>query len=331
MLTYVTNDQKTFEMRMAEAIADIPLYTDEWTNFNPSDPGITILETVLGFGSLQQESMDDIPFRVKQNLLKMVGFQIQKGRSARLLLSASNVKEETILPANHKIRLGELVFETNREITLSPKRLLGVYGKKAGEDTEYVSFNTIIDRETTVPALVFGENPTEQDCLYLIADGLPERKKDLTLFIKLRERYNRNPATGQDGRLFADIVWEIFTEDGWVQMDTTDYTDAFLQSGEIRLWMPDEEPAIFTEAPDTGYAIRARLVRSEYDVRPKVVSIEAFLFEVWQKNTVCECHSESRCGEFELYSELSEEAYIDIFCREGKGESCRKYTYNPDR
>ena len=49
MLTYVTNDQKTFEERMAEAIADIPLYTDEWTNFNPSDPGMTILETVLGF------------------------------------------------------------------------------------------------------------------------------------------------------------------------------------------------------------------------------------------------------------------------------------------
>ena len=331
MLTYVTNDQKTFEERMAEAIADIPLYTDEWTNFNPSDPGMTILETVLGFGTLQQESMDDIPFRVKQNLLKMVGFRIQKGRSARLLLSASNVKEETVLPTNHKFRLGELVFETNREITLSPKRLLGVYGKKAGEDTEYLDFSTIIDRETTVPALVFGENPTAQDCLYLIANGLPEKGKELTLFIKLKERYNRNPSSGQNVRLFADIVWEIFCEDGWVQMDIRDNTDAFLQNGEIRLWMPDEDPAIFTDAPVEGYAVRARLVRSEYDVRPKLVSIEAFLFEVWQKNTICECHSESRSGEFELYSELSEEAYIDVFCREGRGESYRKYSYNPMR
>jgi hypothetical protein len=50
---------------------------------------------------------------------------------------------------------------------------------------------------------------------------------------------------------------------------------------------------------------------------------------VWQKNTICECHSESRSGEFELYSELSEEAYIDVFCREGRGESYRKYAYNP--
>ncbi len=331
MLTYVTNNQKTFEERMAEAIADIPLYTDEWTNFNPSDPGITILETLLGFGTLQQESMDDIPFRVRLNLLKMVGFEIQKGRSARLLLSASNVKEETILPANHKFRLGELVFETNREITLSPRQLIGVYGKKAGEDTEFVSFNTIIDRETTVPALVFGENPSEQDCLYFIANSLPEAGKEFTFFIKLRERYNRNPASAQNARLFADIVFEVFCEDGWQKMDVRDNTNAFLQSGEIRFWMPYSEAAVFTDAPQEGYAIRARLLRSEYDVRPKIVSVEAFLFEVWQKDTICECHSESRSGEFELYSELTEEAYIDIYCREGKGESYRKYEYSSDK
>ena len=78
MLTYVTNDGKTYEEKMAEAISNIPLYTREWTNFNPSDPGMTILETLLGFETLQQDSMSDIPARVKQNLLKLVGFQIRK-------------------------------------------------------------------------------------------------------------------------------------------------------------------------------------------------------------------------------------------------------------
>ena len=60
MLIYIENDRKSYEERMEAAIADIPLYTSEWTNFNPSDPGITMLETLLGFATLQQEGMDEI-------------------------------------------------------------------------------------------------------------------------------------------------------------------------------------------------------------------------------------------------------------------------------
>ena len=138
MLTYIENDRKSFEERMAEAVADIPLYTTEWTNFNPSDPGITILETLLGFASLQQDNMNEIPFRVKQNLLKLVGFNIQKGRCARLMLSAGNVQGPVTIPANHRFRIGELVFETNREIKLDKRHLIGIYGmKQDGEEQKY--------------------------------------------------------------------------------------------------------------------------------------------------------------------------------------------------
>ena len=331
MLTYTDGNRKSFEERMAEAITEIPLYTDEWTNFNPSDPGMTILETLLGFGSLQQESMDEIPFRVKQNLLKMVGFEIRKGRCARLLLTASNVKGKVSIPANHKFRIGELVFETNREIELSERKLIGIYGKKAMEDSEYEDFFELINRETTVPAYVFGDKPAQGDCLYVIASELPDPGKEFTFFVTLRERYNRNSFDGHTCRPFADIVWEVYCEDGWHELDVRDNTFAFLQSGEIRFWMPDEPAAVFEDTPQKGYALRARLVRSEYDIRPRIVAFDAFLFEVWQKDTICECHSESKTGEIELVSEISDEAYIDVFCREGKGESYRKYEYNPDR
>ena len=92
MLTYIEKGTKTFEEKMGDALSNIPLYTDEWTNYNPSDPAMTILETLVGFETLQQDSMDDIPVRVRQNLLKLVGFQIKKGKSARLLLSAAGVR-----------------------------------------------------------------------------------------------------------------------------------------------------------------------------------------------------------------------------------------------
>ncbi|MCR5654164.1 MAG: baseplate J/gp47 family protein [Lachnospiraceae bacterium] len=331
MLTYVTNDGKTYEERLLEAISNIPLYTQEWTNFNPSDPGMTILETLLGFETLQQDSMADIPAKVKQNLLKLVGFQIRKGKSARLLLSAGHVKETITVPANHKFRIGDIVFETNREIVLNDQRILGIYSKKSDKDAKFMDFSYLTDRETHVPALIFGEKPAEGDCLYFIANALPDPGKELQFFFTLRERYNRNPMDGRTEKLFADIVWECFTDKGWQAMDVRDNTNAFLRSGEIRMWMPEDYAAVYTEMPQDGYALRARLLSADYDVRPKMTAVEAFLFEVWQKDTICETISVNRSGDVDIYSELAKEAYLDVYCREAKGESFRKYEYMPDR
>ncbi|MCR5054144.1 MAG: baseplate J/gp47 family protein [Lachnospiraceae bacterium] len=335
MLTYVSNDGKTYEERMVEAITNIPLYTDEWTNFNPSDPGMTILETLTGFETLQEERMADIPFKVRQNLLKLVGFTVNKGKSARLLLSAGNVRAPFTLPANHKFRLGSMVFETNKDTRIMDSHITGIYGYKQSESAEteeekYTDFTFLIDREVKVPALIFGDHPTKGDALYFVVNNLPDPGEEITFFITMRERFNRNPLDGRTERLFADVVWECYTEKGWEPMDARDNTNAFIMSGEVKLWMPDSYAAVFTDAPGDGYAIRARLLQADYDVRPKVISVEAFLFEVWQKDTICECHSESKTGTVTLNSEIMEDAYVDVFCREAKGESYHKYEHRPD-
>ncbi len=329
MLRYIETEGNTFEEKMTEAVTNIPIYTDEWTNFNPSDPGITILETLIGFATLQQDSMDDIPAQVRQKLLKMVGFEIQKGRNARLLLSAANVTEPFVIPANHKFRIGDLCFETNREISIADQRLIGVYGKKESKEEAYEDFSFLTDRETQLPALIFGERPTAGDCLYFIANQLPQEGKELTFFVTLQTSAGRNPFDGRTEKLFAEIVWECYTKKGWIPMDVRDNTCAFLMNGEVRMWMPREEAKVFSDGPVEGFAIRARLKSAEYDIRPKVISVEAFLFEVWQQETICECHSSSKTGEVDIVSELAEEAYIDVFCREKKGDSYLKYEYNP--
>lgn len=335
MLAYIETEGKTYEERLAEAITDIPLYTDEWTNFNPSDPAMTILETLLGFATLQQDSMDDIPARVRQNLLKLLGFHIKKGKSARLLLSAANVKEPFTLPANHKFHIGNLVFETNRQVAIADHKVLGVYGKLAvgdgEENTPFQDFSFLTDRETKLPALVFGEKPEVGSCLYIIVNRLPEPEKEVTFFITLQKTLGRNPIDGRTEKLFAEVAWECYTQRGWVEMPVRDNTNAFLMSGEVRMRMPEAAAAVYTDAPKEGYAIRARLKTAEYDVRPKIMAVEAFLFEVWQKDTICECHSESRTGEIDVFSEMAEEAYMDVYCREGKGQPFRKYEYNPNR
>ena len=42
MLHSIKLNDQDYEQLLGEALARIPLYTNEWTNFNVSDPGVTI-------------------------------------------------------------------------------------------------------------------------------------------------------------------------------------------------------------------------------------------------------------------------------------------------
>ena len=53
MLSSINLNDKDYDQFMAEAIAQIPLYSREWTNLNASEPGITILENLSAFSALQ--------------------------------------------------------------------------------------------------------------------------------------------------------------------------------------------------------------------------------------------------------------------------------------
>ena len=62
--------EKTHEQMMEDVYSEIPIYSEEGTNYNPSDPGITILEKLTAFILLQNEQLDDRDTRVQQQLLK---------------------------------------------------------------------------------------------------------------------------------------------------------------------------------------------------------------------------------------------------------------------
>ena len=65
--------EKTFEEMYNKALLQIPLLTKEWTNFNPSDPGITVLENMTAFHVLQQSYVNQISDAARLMLLKLVG------------------------------------------------------------------------------------------------------------------------------------------------------------------------------------------------------------------------------------------------------------------
>ena len=322
MLVNKNLNDKTYQELISDAIMQIPLYTTEWTNFNPSDPGMTILENLTAFEALQQESIRQVTPQIRQKLLKMLGFTERKGRCARILMSAEGVKEPVELQANQPFYLGDLTFETNRRMRLGGYSLTGVYGQHDGSFQDY---SYLINDDIPKAAMIFGETPGEGDCVYFTADRLPEPGEEMIFYMTLANRFNRNPYEEKGNNTFADLVWECYTGNGYEPMNVADYTSCFLVSGEVRMRMPNTAAAVCEELPKPAYVIRTRVIKADYDVSPKLLSVAGFLFEAWQKETKSVCYTFQKYSKITLNSELMEEGYLQVFCKEEKGSFYRRY------
>ena len=322
MLRIKENTSRTFEERMSEKLTAIPLISKEWTNFNASDPGITILENLTAFEALQGSYISNPDYKAKLRLLALAGFKPVRGKCARLLLSADELKKSIELEPGQRFELGDITFETNRKTKVGDCHLTGVYSAYNGKlhDVSYLA-----DRDYTAGINIFGKNPKEGDCLYFMCDALPDSEREISFYFTADPLLNRNPVEDRSENIFAALKWECFTEDGFEEIKVRDFTGAFLTGGEVKMRLPGERAALYEEGPLNGYCIRVTLTHARYDMPPRIVSVHAFLFEVWQRQTNAAVLTYGRNRNFKIKSPLNEEGYILVFGREEKGESYRRY------
>ncbi len=129
------NDLKsrTYEERMEDVMRELPIRSSEWTNYNASDPGITILENFTAFLALQGSEIANLSYRAKMALLKMAGFIPARGKCARVLLNADGIEGKHTLIPGQRFYIGDICFETNKEIKIGNSRITGVFSKIEGK------------------------------------------------------------------------------------------------------------------------------------------------------------------------------------------------------
>lgn len=66
-------DDRTYDDLVAEALELIPQYFPEWTDYNPSDPGITLMELLAFFFETSLYSLNRIPDRSLEHFAGLVG------------------------------------------------------------------------------------------------------------------------------------------------------------------------------------------------------------------------------------------------------------------
>lgn len=314
MLSERLPSEKTFENFIDEAFTQIPLYTKEWTNFNPSDPAVTILENFTLYTVLQQSYMGNIKNSVKEKIFSLMGYDRMDGKNARVMLEASNVEEAMVIPSGQRFFVGDLSFETNKEFQITPNKIIGIFG---GYNEQISDYSILLDKEIETEILVFSKKPKEGMELYIVLDDNNDISDEIYFYFDLNDIGNRNDLKGLN--LFSNIKWQIYTKNGFKDVKVRDYTSSLLHSGELRIKIPRTELEVYSKLPQEGYVIKGTLTKAEFDIAPKVKKISGFLFEVWQKETKSICYTFSSKKKVEVYCDLLEKEYISVFCRESDG------------
>jgi hypothetical protein len=82
-------DDRTFAELMADAVAVIDRTCPEWTDRNPSDPGITLLETFAYLTDTMLYRLNRVPEKLYVTLLNLVGAQLRPPSAAAVTLTFS--------------------------------------------------------------------------------------------------------------------------------------------------------------------------------------------------------------------------------------------------
>lgn len=137
-------DTRTYKELLNEALSRIPVHTPEWTNFNESDPGVTLLELFAFLTENILYRANQIPERNRRKFLSLLGIPLQPASSARGLVTFSNDKGplRTIsLQEKLEVRAGQVPFRTDKGLDVLPVDTRLYYKRKvldpAGANAAY--------------------------------------------------------------------------------------------------------------------------------------------------------------------------------------------------
>jgi hypothetical protein len=138
-LTSPPLDNRRFADLRDEALARIPVHTPEWSNFNASDPGVTLVEVFAFLTESLLYRANQIPERNRLAFLRLLGVQLQPAASASGIVAFENRTPATFtLNADIELRAGDLPFRTTRGLDVLPLEGRVYYKRAMAEDQQVV-------------------------------------------------------------------------------------------------------------------------------------------------------------------------------------------------
>src|SRR5437870_6697570 len=89
-LTIPNLSDKTYQDFVSEALARIPVHNPEWTNFNDSDPGVTLIQLFSFLAENFLYRSNRVPEVNRRKFLSLLGIPLQAATPARGVVTFVN-------------------------------------------------------------------------------------------------------------------------------------------------------------------------------------------------------------------------------------------------
>ena len=116
-------DDRKYQDLLDEALARVPVHNPEWTNFNKSDPGVTLIEIFAFLTESLLYRANQIPERNRRKFLTLLGLPLQPASAARGLVMFTNDRgplQTVTLNGDLEVRAGQVPFRTVQALDVLP-------------------------------------------------------------------------------------------------------------------------------------------------------------------------------------------------------------------
>jgi len=128
-------DDRSYSDILTEALARIRVHNPEWTNFNDSDPGVTLLQLFSFMTENLLYRSNLIPERNRLKFLQLLGQRLRPASAAGGVVSIANERgplETVTLPSTLPVMAGKIAFVTENALDVLPVEMRVYYRKSLG-------------------------------------------------------------------------------------------------------------------------------------------------------------------------------------------------------
>jgi predicted phage baseplate assembly protein len=286
-------DDRTFQELVNECLLRIPRYCPEWTNYNPSDPGVTLIELFAWLTDQMLFRFNNVPRRHYVAFLELLGIRLNPPTPATtevtfyLSTSSDQIPENNrTIPTDTEVATERaenqepIIFTTDYPLIIGDPHITHIFKSETIENSpQSLSDNYLSgsawrlegsEWRSSSELSIFYQNPQPGNCFYLVLN--PQDNIDGNV-IAINFKGEAGTPTGIDPRN-PPIRWEAWNGSSWEEVlmkKSNDYTEGFsfsklqrekgspLEDGaDVELHLPLNFP------PETFVNYRGRWLRCVY-------------------------------------------------------------------
>lgn len=263
MLSIPKLDDPGYELLVQRARGRIPMHTDEWTDFNDHDPGMTILQTYAWLVDTLGFYIDATGEQHRLAYLSLLGLRPELAAAA-CTIALSRDGGRIALARGAKLAAGDTVFELEESYSAEANAMTAIYCEQGGRLLDLTAFAG----KDGGFATVFSHDHVRDETLYIAFEHALE--EDIRLYVDIQAHPARVPFI--DDFTLARLAWEYYDGERWQSAQQgVDETCGLLKSGFLHLHIPATTSAMRRNPLLTdGHYLRARLVEGGWDALPKI-------------------------------------------------------------